>query len=131
MRKVEFIALTLALGTIIGLVAPAVQAARQEDGNKKLMANLKELAVAVHMSHDQNKTMPPYCGNYGGKIGDYTFHQHLLPFVEQVNLWNDPKDGKGVVPVFVSTLDPTHARDGAGTANFAVNIRLLQQRRPG
>jgi hypothetical protein len=122
--RIDLAVLTVAFGMAIGLIAPAVQAARQEDANRKLLSKMRECAVAVAMSHDQNKTIPPYYGNYGGKL-NYTFHMHLLPFVEETGLWNNPKEGQGIVPAFVSNLDPTHARDGAGTANLAVNLRLF------
>ena len=112
-----------ALATVVGLAVPAIQRARLAQARQTTFNNLSDYAKAVHLAHDQYKKFPPYFGPYGDKDTPLTFHTHLLPFVEQQALYDNPT-GKEVVSVYCSALDPTQTAHGAGATNFAVNLRL-------
>ena len=74
-------------------------------------------------AHDEYKKFPPYFGMYGNNDTPLTFHAHLLPFVHQTALYDNLVAG-AVVPVYCSPMDQTQTADGAGAANFPVNLRL-------
>ena len=52
----------------------------------KCTNNLKQMALACHNCNDANGRMPPQAGTYGGAyFGPLLFH--LLPYIEQKNVW--------------------------------------------
>ncbi|HYV38465.1 MAG TPA: hypothetical protein VE988_22465 [Gemmataceae bacterium] len=112
---------------VIGLLAVAVMAVQKpSDQNWSSTANknnLRQLANAVIYSHDQNKTISPYFGMYGGKLTG-TFHYHLLPFIENTPVWNAP-DPNAVITPFLASNDPTLRNPPAGATNYVVNMRLF------
>jgi hypothetical protein len=89
------------------------------------MNNISQCAKATQLAHDNNKKFPPYYGIYSSKDTPFSFHTHLLPFVDQGPLYNQKiPDPRATVPSYLSPLDPTRSADGAGAANFPVNLRL-------
>src|SRR5262249_31906217 len=80
----------------IGLLLPAVQAAREAARRVQCTNNLKQLALALHSYHDQLGNLPPttlryegdpYCDACGyGAL--YTFRTLILPQLEQGSLYN-------------------------------------------
>jgi hypothetical protein len=90
------------------------------------MDNMRKCANAANGAHDTYKTIPPYFGIYGGWKEPLTFHAHLLPFLGDMGdvYRENPINGKAIVPVFLSGLDPTRTNAGAGAANYAFNLRL-------
>jgi prepilin-type N-terminal cleavage/methylation domain-containing protein len=59
---------------------------------------------------------------------DLSFHYQLLPFVEQGPLFNAALNAttfSSIVPPFLATTDFTQVNNGAGGANFAINVRLF------
>jgi hypothetical protein len=112
--------------TLIGLLVPAIQQVREAAARTQTMNNMQICGRAVQISNDINKKIPPYYGSYPPKTNSYSFHTHLLQFVNQLPLYNqEPPNPQGLVPVYVSTLDSTLTNNGAGAANFPVNIRLF------
>jgi len=109
---------------VVGVALPAIQWARRASALKTTMDNLSQCAKAVHRAHDQHKTFPPYYGVYGGNPTPMTFHAHLLLFVDQGPLYQNLVS-TAVVPAYLSPMDPSRADNGAGAANFPVNLRLF------
>lgn len=120
---IELLVVIAIIAILIGLLVPAVQQVRVAAARTSTSSNLKQCALATHTAHDQFKKMPPAYGIYGGRTA--TFSYHLLPFVEQVNLYNKPGDGTAIVPAYLAALDNSAINNGAGAQNFGVNIRLF------
>lgn len=123
-RAVTLIELLVVIGIIavlIALLVPAVQkvrgaALRAECGN-----NLKQIGLAVHQYHDQRNSLPVGMRGFNDPYRYSSWLTHLLPYVEQQNLWrvtqaayqqspspfnNPPHVGLAtVVPVFVCPAD--------------------------
>src|SRR4051794_657993 len=87
---IELLVVIAIIAILIGLLVPAVQRVRAAAARTATINNLKQCALGVHGSHDVNNKFPPYYGPYGAKAGNFTFHVHLLPFIEQKALYDNP-----------------------------------------
>jgi type II secretory pathway pseudopilin PulG len=89
---VELLVVIAIIGTLVALLLPAVQSARESSRRTNCANNLKQLGLAAHNFHDQYQRLPP---GYLGPMPHDTWnnHQsdnqylgvlaHLLPYVEQ------------------------------------------------
>lgn len=116
---------------LLGLLVSGVGQVRQAADRTRSLNNIKQLAFACHSYNDTFQRLPPTVGKAGDTIG--TCHFHLLPFVEQDNLfrrgegsvWKNGVNGV-VIPWFLDgrdkSGDPDHKfRDWLATTNFAAN----------
>ena len=78
----------------------------------------------MHSAHDAYKKMPYDGGtlSYGGKVGTCLYH--VLPFIEQQNIWNlgPASAGANVINAYISPLDssaPTYMVGSLGGTNGA------------
>jgi hypothetical protein len=133
-RAITLIETLVLIGIIaiaLGLFAVGIQKVRAMGAMAQCANNLKQVGLACHAAHDLHKRMPPafgfYPGNdiYSGADGLGNVFFHLLPFVDQLNLYeqshhepvsNPQQDfyfytANGVnqtqVPVFNCPGDPT------------------------
>lgn len=94
---VELLVVISIIGVLVALLLPAVQAARESARVTKCMNNLKQIGLATHNHHDVFGHFPPGIGYYptatNGTFGTNWFH--LLPFIEQENLF---RSSLGTVP---------------------------------
>lgn len=97
----------LALGCVcgapclIGLLLPAVQAAREAARQQVSMNNLRQIGMALHSYHDTYKTFPPaFIPDENGQPRT-SWRTMILPFMEQKALsdrydfnvaWDDPRN---------------------------------------
>jgi prepilin-type N-terminal cleavage/methylation domain-containing protein len=104
---VELLVVIAIIGTLVGLLLPAVQSAREAARRSSCTNNLKQLGLATHNYHDARKTFP-LSANYppgwdvvvNGAWQTYTrlsVHVVLLPFVEESALYSyaNPTRGQG------------------------------------
>ncbi|HET6573077.1 MAG TPA: DUF1559 domain-containing protein [Fimbriiglobus sp.] len=134
---IELLVVIAIIAVLIGLLLPAVQKVREAAARAKCGNNLKQLGLAAQSYHDSHQHLPPGVGYYpptGDEFGTYFFH--LLPYVEQDNLYRSawglvpfpPPAGatavyypgnNGVynrpVPVFLCPSDPSVGPGGTGT----------------
>lgn len=151
---IELLVVIAIIAILIALLLPAVQRVREAAGRTQTTNVLKQCALALHHFNDVHKKLPPSSNAVGrhynvmplpieGLLG--TVHVHLLPFVEQDNLYKKyvaamnasvpPNPGVGlsngtlfapmpVVPVFLSPLDPSVLPDD-GVSNILANLRVF------
>ncbi|MFM8892856.1 MAG: DUF1559 domain-containing protein [Planctomycetia bacterium] len=86
---VELLVVIAIIGALVGLLLPAVQAARESGRRMQCGNNLKQIGVAIGMAHDAKKVYPT-----GRKTRDNTdvgWPFRLLPYLEEQALfdaWN-------------------------------------------
>src|SRR5690606_20872854 len=98
---VELLVVIAIIGVMVGLLLPAVQAAREAARRMQCSNNLKQLALAVHNHHDTYKMFPPAnndvrwqtkfatitASSPPGRWDRLSYLTSLLPYVEQQNLY--------------------------------------------
>jgi prepilin-type processing-associated H-X9-DG protein len=85
---VELLVVIAIIGTLIALLLPAVQAARETARQIRCKNNLKQIALAHHNFHDANQRFPEFNTGYSSIAGFSTLAQ-LLPFLEQTAAYSE------------------------------------------
>ncbi len=92
---VELLVVIAIIGILVGLLLPAVQAAREAANRMSCSNNLKNLALAVHNYESTYSRIPKTASdNWGDGVYNvanwrgYSAHTQILPFIEQNNLYN-------------------------------------------
>jgi type II secretory pathway pseudopilin PulG len=67
---------------------------------------------------------PAWYTQAGTPGNGFTFHYHILPYIEQGPLYNNV-NFNAIVPPFLAATDYTQSNNGAGATNFAVNLLLF------
>jgi prepilin-type N-terminal cleavage/methylation domain-containing protein len=96
---VELLVVIAIIGTLVGLLLPAVQAAREAANRSACSNNLKQVGLAFQLHHDAKKRFP-YAGSDGPNQSccnatvrtGWTWMWQILPYIEQSNLANLPED---------------------------------------
>jgi len=101
---VELLVVIAIIGTLVGLLLPAVQSAREAGRRMSCTNNLKQLALALHNHHETKKALPlvsthidPLGGQDttplltqapGGDESGYSWIVMCLPFMEESSIYN-------------------------------------------
>ena len=95
---VELLVVIAIIGVLVGLLLPAVQAARSAAHRIQSVNNVKQLVLSMHNYHDSHRELP-HNGNwtYGGNLHPPTpqiakacsWIYKILPFIEQQNLYDN------------------------------------------
>jgi len=151
---IELLVVIAIIAILIGLLLPAVQKVREAAARMQCSNNLKQLALAIANAADTNNTyMPPSVGIYPAPSGqpatgnsDGGIFFHLLPYIEQGNLFKQTLSGDGrngglptynqwnaaVQQSFIKTLicpsDPTQSTQTwrGGRASYGANGQIFR-----
>ena len=145
---IELLVVIAIIAILVALLMGAVQKVRAAAARTQTNSNLKQITLALHSCNDIYKQMPPAFGSFGPTVqwqgvppgfGNATLYIHLLPFVEQQNIYNgflafQAQDPPGSVqpigsfiPPYVSPEDFTQTNGGLDTSNFAANMRVFDE----
>jgi prepilin-type processing-associated H-X9-DG protein len=88
---IELLVVIGIIGLLIGLLLPAIQAARESARRTSCTNNLKQIGLALQSYHDSHQALPPgYISNFdnsGNDLGPgWGWAAMLLPFIEEGNL---------------------------------------------
>ncbi|HBJ37563.1 MAG TPA: prepilin-type cleavage/methylation domain-containing protein [Planctomycetaceae bacterium] len=100
---VELLVVIAIIGVMVGLLLPAVQAAREAARRMQCSNNLKQIGLAIHNYESTYKSLPAGCGGLPNATGTtfnghgWTWHASILPFIEQTTLYDAVQgpDGMG------------------------------------
>ncbi|MFI4851239.1 DUF1559 domain-containing protein [Gimesia chilikensis] len=125
---IELLVVIAIIAILIALLLPAVQQAREAARRSACKNNFKQVGVAMHNYHETHDTLPIGCslarggcsGSIAGNPAKVSWGTHLLPFLDQTNVYNgfnfslnynqgpngELEQGGFKVPVFQCPSDP-------------------------
>jgi len=123
---IELLVVIAVLLILAGLLLPAVQEAREAARRAHCANNLKQLGVAMHGYHETYGSFPIQHNSrfepryYGG----FSVHSRLLPYVEQVSLFN-------AINYEIGTFSITLTGPPVETAMGGINLAQMTALRTG
>jgi prepilin-type N-terminal cleavage/methylation domain-containing protein len=103
---VELLVVIAIIGTLVGLLLPAVQQAREAARRSACTNNTKQLALACLNYESTRKRLPASNDRSVATAAGWSWIVHILPFIEEVNLYNSMSASTGR---FASAWSATNA----------------------
>jgi prepilin-type N-terminal cleavage/methylation domain-containing protein len=83
---VELLVVIAITGILLAMLLPAVQVSREAARRAHCASNLRQVGLGLLLYHDTRREFPIGCKDRGGLRTAWS--SHILPFVEQQDVWN-------------------------------------------
>jgi len=113
---VELLVVIAIIGTLVGLLLPAVQSAREAARRSACTNNLKQLGLGVLNFESARRRLPQANSNVNSSqgfsvVGGYSWVTAILPFLEETNLYTQiSSNSSRLATVFSTTVNQTQAK---------------------
>jgi prepilin-type N-terminal cleavage/methylation domain-containing protein len=130
---IELLVVIAIIAILIGLLLPAVQKVREAAARMQSSNNLKQMCLALHsLSSASDQPLPQSAGPFLGEPQIATVFYHMLPAIEQNNIYQTylSNPDKGVpqsstpVKTFIAPLDYTNPGTDTHTS-YSSNAAVL------
>jgi type II secretory pathway pseudopilin PulG len=136
---IELLVVLAVLGFLLALLLPAIQKVREAAARAQTQNDLKQVILAtINCADTYRGKLPPAFGPFPGNKGQQgsitaSLHVHILPFIEQQNLYQrylkgDKDLDNEVIPPYVSPSDPSHPQPPQGIQNCPANLRVFSDK---
>jgi prepilin-type N-terminal cleavage/methylation domain-containing protein len=100
---IEVLVVLAILAILVGLLWMAVPRVRQAAARTQCQNNLRQICLATINCADTNRSrLPPLAGPYPNNQSQGTVFFHILPYIEQNNIYQTAGDGKGSYSVWTA-----------------------------
>ncbi|MAT68384.1 MAG: hypothetical protein CMJ58_02565 [Planctomycetaceae bacterium] len=131
---VELLVVIAIIGTLVGMLLPAVQAAREASRGNHCRANLTQLHRAMAQYELSNEELPGYVEPVPMLVGQASasWSTMLLPFLERSDLWEEFSQGGSFAAPLELFLCPSNPPDteGAPAMSYLANAGYIGNERP-
>src|SRR6266403_594311 len=104
---IELLFVVAIIAILISLLVPAVQKVREAAARTQTHNQLMQLSLALHSVNDATGQLPPPTGKFGQVHA--TLHVHLLPYIEQDNLYRQIVGGIPLAQQEAASVSMFHA----------------------
>lgn len=141
---IELLVVIAIIAILIGLLLPAVQKVRDAAARAQSQNNLKQLGIAINnIGGTYNTQLPPSYGAFPVNGPNGSLFDHILPFIEQQNIYNQYNPGPGgyfgglggggtpnpitvTVKPYIAPADPTNNTNSMpGLTSYASNYLVF------
>jgi len=131
---VELLVVIAIIGTMVGLLLPAVQSAREASRRSQCMVNLSQLRTSLQLYEDSNERLPGYVNELGIDSSFKTSASWVvmvLPYLEQNALWDQwsrPNQTGGPVEPMSIVVCPSNPPFSSSIASlsYVVNAGYIE-----
>jgi prepilin-type N-terminal cleavage/methylation domain-containing protein len=126
---VELLVVIAIIGTLMGLLLPAVQNARESGRSNVCRSNLANLQKAMTSFEVSHREYPGYVNEVGiASTTSASWGAMMLPFIEQGQLWDEFTKGRqasGQIEIYICPSNPPRL-EGSAAMSYLANAGYIQ-----